>query len=626
MNQEYLSRAERQEYLDTCPIQELNGLRFLVPPYQRGYRWTELQVKQLLDDIATFDTASAAFYCLQPIVVRRRASGEGWELIDGQQRLTTIWLIQRLIGGQEYGYSLEFETATRKVISQRTLEDAVAEPPLPLAADAPLEANYIRAAAETIRQWKTTHEATLADFRSKLLTETRVIWYETAAPDSEAQTIFSRLNAGKIPLTNAELIKALLLKQRAGAANSSAEQARRLEIAADWNHIEAALAQPAFWGWLRQSADTAGRPRIEWLLRLVQQQQQAKTAVAEAQPLALFQAVEQELQGNDAAVWTYWQRVRREFLHLHGWFEDHDFYHRVGYLLATGARLPDLLALRAVASAPGRGTAATAAQMPSKTALLDSLKQHIEERAGFADGDPDEEWNGLQYGPDTYLINKILLLHNVATAWQARSTNGRFPFDLYFTQRHWSLEHIHPQNPRDATADDSRRWLESLQSFLDKQPTATLATTFLPKIREALALYVPNGNPEAAAFGQAANDIRQEYLPHVTDFEAAETASDASGPNPLHALSNLALLAGSDNTALSNAAFPEKRDKVLAWHHEGHKFVPPATLNVFLKMHSTQADDLRRWTSTDRNDYQEAMRQNVLAFLKTPAPTPVENF
>ncbi len=75
--------------------------RFLVPSYQRGYRRPARQVEALLDDLAAFQLSSRqsnpnTFYCLQPVVVRRRPENE-WELVDGQQRLTTIFLILRAL-------------------------------------------------------------------------------------------------------------------------------------------------------------------------------------------------------------------------------------------------------------------------------------------------------------------------------------------------------------------------------------------------------------------------------------------------------------------------------------------------------------------------------------------------
>jgi uncharacterized protein with ParB-like and HNH nuclease domain len=62
---------------------------FRVPRYQRGYRWGKLEVERLLNDIWE---SNGKPYSLQPIVVKR--DGEtAFELVDGQQRLTTLYLI-----------------------------------------------------------------------------------------------------------------------------------------------------------------------------------------------------------------------------------------------------------------------------------------------------------------------------------------------------------------------------------------------------------------------------------------------------------------------------------------------------------------------------------------------------
>ncbi|MBQ3634587.1 MAG: DUF262 domain-containing protein [Bacteroidales bacterium] len=62
---------------------------FSIPSYQRGYRWGSAEVTALLDDIYESEGKS---YCLQPVVVRRKEDGT-YELIDGQQRLTTIYIV-----------------------------------------------------------------------------------------------------------------------------------------------------------------------------------------------------------------------------------------------------------------------------------------------------------------------------------------------------------------------------------------------------------------------------------------------------------------------------------------------------------------------------------------------------
>lgn len=84
------------ENLEIKSLGEILNEKFFVPYYQRGFRWTEKQVVDLLNDIYNFskiEHQENEFYCLQPLVVKK--NGVNWNLIDGQQRLTTIILIAK---------------------------------------------------------------------------------------------------------------------------------------------------------------------------------------------------------------------------------------------------------------------------------------------------------------------------------------------------------------------------------------------------------------------------------------------------------------------------------------------------------------------------------------------------
>lgn len=91
--------------------------QFLVPAYQRGFRWSKLQVTQLLEDIREFvrrpNPQPDDFYCLQPLVIKALPDGR-FEVVDGQQRLTTILLLLRHFNERQIErfrlvlYSLEY--------------------------------------------------------------------------------------------------------------------------------------------------------------------------------------------------------------------------------------------------------------------------------------------------------------------------------------------------------------------------------------------------------------------------------------------------------------------------------------------------------------------------------------
>ena len=118
--------------LKVLPINDLLGRKFYVPSYQRGYRWTTRQVTELLDDIWEFRKKSEQrpkeeFYCLQPVVIAQK--DEEWVLIDGQQRLTTIYLILSylnqilsILGKDKYNIRYETRSDSEEFLKNIDLE------------------------------------------------------------------------------------------------------------------------------------------------------------------------------------------------------------------------------------------------------------------------------------------------------------------------------------------------------------------------------------------------------------------------------------------------------------------------------------------------------------------------
>jgi uncharacterized protein with ParB-like and HNH nuclease domain len=77
------------------------GLVFYVPAYQRGYRWRSDEIEVLIDDLIRFmdeedakaKDARCPFYCMQAVIVKNCDAEHNLEVIDGQQRLTTILIL-----------------------------------------------------------------------------------------------------------------------------------------------------------------------------------------------------------------------------------------------------------------------------------------------------------------------------------------------------------------------------------------------------------------------------------------------------------------------------------------------------------------------------------------------------
>lgn len=60
--------------------------KFIIPNYQRGYRWTKSEVEQLLDDIDHARKADLKKYCLQPIITLKRDEREVYGFCCGENR------------------------------------------------------------------------------------------------------------------------------------------------------------------------------------------------------------------------------------------------------------------------------------------------------------------------------------------------------------------------------------------------------------------------------------------------------------------------------------------------------------------------------------------------------------
>jgi uncharacterized protein DUF262/uncharacterized protein DUF1524 len=67
---------------------------YIVPDYQREYVWTDKEVRQLLDDInEQIDTRTTSEYFIGTVLVSPASRNGEFEVIDGQQRLTTLFLL-----------------------------------------------------------------------------------------------------------------------------------------------------------------------------------------------------------------------------------------------------------------------------------------------------------------------------------------------------------------------------------------------------------------------------------------------------------------------------------------------------------------------------------------------------
>ena len=167
-------------------INDLLKSNFFIPSYQRGYRWTEQQVTDLLNDINEFspkeipNSNEKTWYCLQPIVVKQKSENE-WDVIDGQQRLTTIFLVIHYMNEMWKGkqknneFNLRFETRDK---SQEFLENILVDENSDevIINDENIDFHFISKAYSTIHNWvKSNDKLDTGNFESKFIHSSKVI-------------------------------------------------------------------------------------------------------------------------------------------------------------------------------------------------------------------------------------------------------------------------------------------------------------------------------------------------------------------------------------------------------------------------------------------------------------------
>ncbi len=368
------------------PVTELLSEKFFIPSYQRGYRWTDRQVTNLLDDIWSFrlnsETESKeAFYCLQPIVVSKM-NGE-WEVLDGQQRLTTI---SNWFKGKDGTAKINFLTTL--------LND---------------------------------------DESGK---NVKVIWYDVSdenTSDNFAIDIFTRLNIGKIPLTNAELVKALFLQK--GNFQESKAILKQLQIASEWDSIEKTLQNNAFWYFIYNPNNPIKYDnRIEYIFDLMKGKSKDDEVYYTFYEFQKDYFASKKDKNSPPDIDRLWLTIKKYFLSFEEWYNDKKLYHLVGFLVDCGHSINKIK---------------NESQRRTKTSFKSWLKDEIRKQVNYQVDD-------LSYGRKE--IRKILLLFNINTILATENADIRFPFFRY-KYEDWDIEHIRSQTDKQIAGSNRLDWL-----------------------------------------------------------------------------------------------------------------------------------------------------------------------
>lgn len=584
-------------------INQLLEYNFVIPSYQRGYRWNVSQVTQLLDDIWEFadkEKSKEEFYCLQPVVVKSiENESDAWEVIDGQQRLTTIFIILKSLENQierdlKNFKRLSYATRTESEVFLNTLSsDKIYDN---------IDFYNIARAAKVVEEWfknianTTEHAAPKGTFAANLLTKTKVIWYEIN-DEVDAIDIFTRLNIGKIPLTNAELIKALFL----GTANPNNQNQKanfkQLQIASEWDAIENTLQDESFWHFIYDK-DNPNLPhhkydtRIEYIFDLMK-----NNAGGEEKYFTFYKFLREDFEqkktsNNEPDIEAIWLNIKKYFLTFEEWYNNRELYHLIGFLITTGG---DIKELKREASSDGI----------TKSKFKIHLQKEISKIVNI-------DIEGLDYnkGKDKAKIRRILLLTNIQSLLANPHSKSRFPFDSY-KNGNWDIEHVRSQSEVELKGKDRIDWAKLVLEYYTGIAFEALdSKKYLELIEKQ-----PKADEIAICkelFELIQTETSEENFNSL--YDRISTVFKEENPPESHNISNLVLLDAGTNRAYKNAFFPLKRMEIMKQDMHG-SFVPICTKNVFMKAYSKRFDKIMYWDNTDAEDYMVAIKSVLNVYL-----------
>lgn len=699
---------QKENVIELKNIRSLSGMNFYIPDYQRGYRWTRTQAIAMLNDFAEFIASgedckkdSDGYYCLQPVVVKPRewedANGnqiDGYEVIDGQQRLTTLYLLLTAIFNKDSRnkdraknfdiFSISYQTRSD---SHEYLERIADKENRNEKAYECIDFYHINMVFESFE--KLLDEDNIDDLDRSLVSlilgekmipatddedneetesrlidrarNVRVIWYEIGTDEkATAEDIFTRLNIGKIPLTNAELIKAMFLKEsNFGKITATSEKDRKAQqlglalqqnkIAEEWNVIEQKLQRDDFWYFL--GANSHGKEyetRIEFIFDL---KAEWNTDSETYHTFNRFQEMKKQA-GSKKAAEIVWKDFKDYFRELEYWYNDRVLYHLVGYLIECGYSIKDIMNLRSEKiTSDGEERAIRLKK--------DEFLKKIEEEVGKTMEGIDLD--ALKY-PDEN-IRKVLLLFNVLSAIENQRSDIKFPFDRY-KKENWDKEHIASQTDKDKAEvpqfeKDRMAWIDDMLYYFtgirDKDvkddkgnPIKDVDMKYArviddvggyidsekkridrisdEKLRQerVVELEMVSGLLSAKKLAimkprQRTTEQKEEY-DNLLKILFRKTRSyfdeDRLDEEQKDKLGNMALLNASINRSYGNAYFAIKRMHIQDKDSEGI-FIPLTTKNVFMKYYSKRVDSMLVWTNDDASGYLAAIKNKLSRFLTT---------
>lgn len=574
---------------NTLTIKDIIGI-FKIPSYQRGYKWRKRDVEYLINDLMEYNLEKP--YYMQPLVVAKK-NGE-WIVVDGQQRLTTFYLLWHIMEEKGVvdkdicGVDLRFELLYEKR-DESTKYLKTHKLPLNQTPDVRHFINTEKVAIESIAKLKDKK------FQKNFFNQATFLWYELE-DSNEGPKLFERLNGKRIALTDIELCKVLLL------SSEFTPPTKRTERGMAWQMMEYALQNNSFYSFISTEDLTRhDKSRMDIVLKAVCEN--GKDTITQYQDNPIYEELKARLRAGE----NIWNKIIFTFHVLERWYQTNLYYNIIGFLI-HGAKK----SLKSIID--------DASSDNFEEKIFSTLKSWI--------GNP-QEIRALQYKdtrtePILLLFNILCDLHKkkgkIGTKLSDFDFNHKFPFDLYYSDN-YDKEHVHATNSK------------MLSSGIERQQWANITLKYLVSDNEAAKNAVDRIGPSNM---NILRDISNASISHIdrekehqrrdrlnaaiakiignesfailydTINAAIEQINDNNSLEPINdfegdqnSIGNMALLNVGINRDQAYAASPfAVKASILKDKIERGFFVPEGTKAMFFKSFRDNPTEMYHWRKT----------------------------
>ena len=557
-------------------LTEYDANMYYIPAYQRGYKWDSDEngaVSILLQDLFNAFVEKRKEYYLQYITLKKVE--KVLEVIDGQQRLTTLSILLSVISKHlnkknitEYklDYTIRTNFLKKYIYNQDNLSTL-----LQLEWDEEnglvfenksinnQDVYYIFQASKKIDSFcKEKQQSELESFYNFILNQVKII--VNVVDHISSEKVFGNLNSNKVLLSEAELIKGLILTKISRRTEEKTKKhfreilEMRLSLGRQWDEITQWCNQPE----IKSFFFAEKKDGMKQLLTLVAVSLGYKEKEKQKQEQKeLFNFYHEKI----TDVKGIYEQILKLYFTLKDWYENDEIYNLLGFLFFYKG---------------------------SEKAIKDFINELDTDKESLIkllidQTDIPQNPKELHFGEHNNEIHKILLALNVFSNGENYNR-----FDFYsFKDKDWTLEHIFPQKFGGKGKPLGDKDKQLIFEMLEKEEVENLKKELSEKLF-------------AVEDVEEEEKILQEALKKST---------------VLNNIGNMCLLTRGDNASNGCGFFDEKRVNVLKLIKKGN-FVPKHTFDVFSKMIITEdTGDYKRWTRTNIEQHADAI-ENIISNLK----------